>query len=255
MKEKAYNYDVLLELVLDLGECLICSGAEISRVEDTISRMAKAYGADKVDVFAVASVIFLSVTFDDKVYSHSRRIKSNGSNDFCKIEALNDLSRRCCKNRLDIDDLKREINNIKNVNPVRARVYIGAVLSAASFSVFFGGKVYDLLLSGLFALVICFLSSILSPRISNKVFYYFVTSLLIGFGICLVARYFPVINADKVIIGDIMVLVPGVVMTNSVKNMLIGETLSAVMKLVECFVWTCALACGFMIPISILLGG
>ena len=63
------------------------------------------------------------------------------------------------------------------------------------------------------------------------------------------------LDESKIIIGDIMVLVPGVVMTNSVKNMLIGETLSAVMKLVECFVWTCALACGFMIPISILLGG
>ena len=44
------------------------------------------------------------------------------------------------------------------------------------FVVFFGGHLFDALVSGVFAIAICFLSDILSPKIPNKVFYYFITS-------------------------------------------------------------------------------
>lgn len=256
LEEKTKDYANILALILDMGEALVYAGAEIGRVEDTVTRMAKSYGALKVDAFALTSVVFITVTFpDDIVLSQERRVVAGGQTNFVKIERLNSLSRRCCKQALTRDELRQEIEIINSDSIHRFYIYFGSILAAAGFVVFFGGNLFDALVSGFFAIAICFLSDILSPKIQNKVFYYFITSLIIGFGICLTSKYIPQLNADKIIIGDIMVLVPGIALTSAVKNVLIGDTLSAVVKLAECLVWTCALAGGFMIPIALLLGG
>ena len=44
-------------------------------------------------------------------------------------------------------------------------------------------------------------------------------------------------------IGDIMLLIPGILMTNSIRDILIGDTISGVMRLVESLLWAGALAC------------
>jgi uncharacterized membrane protein YjjP (DUF1212 family) len=51
---------------------------------------------------------------------------------------------------------------------------------------------------------------------------------------------------DKIMIGDIMLLIPGIAMTNSIRNMLVGDTISGIMRLIESLLWAGALALGFM---------
>ena len=249
------DYNNLLELLLDIAEALVYAGAEISRVEDTVTRMGKAYGAKKIDIFALPSVLFLTASFyDGSSHTQTRRVHSAGQNNFEKIDKLNALSRKCCSNPITREELKSEIDSINNNKVHKTNIYFGSVLAAAGFAVFFGGNIADAVVSGIFAIFICLISDYLSPKMPNRVFYYFITSLIVGFGICLCAKYMPILNANNIIIGDIMVLVPGVAITGAVKNMLIGDTLSALVRFAECLVWTAALAIGFMIPISILLG-
>ncbi len=256
MSKLVFEHEYLVELFLDMGEAMLFSGAEISRVEDTISRMGKAYGAKKTEIFALTSLIVLTVTFDDgSVVTQTRRAVAAGQTNFIKIEQLNSLSRKCCKNIISREELHEEIEKINSNSIHKLNTYIGSFLAAGSFTLLFLGTVYDALISGFFALVICLIADILSPRMPNKVFYYFITSLIVGFGICGCSRLIPILNADKIIIGTIMVLVPGVALTGAVKNLLIGDTLSALLKLAESVVWTFALAFGFMIPIVVLLGG
>lgn len=251
-----FDNDYLVSLFLDIGEALLYSGAEINRVEDTISRLGKAYGAVDIEIFALTSLIVLSVDFGDgKAVTQTRRIISGGQTDFIKIQKLNSLSRKCCKTALSREELREEIDKINKESIYKYRTYLGSILGASGFTIFFGGDLFDALVSGIFVILICLISDLLSSRIPNKVFYYFVTSLIIGFGICLTAKFIPSLSADKIIIGDIMVLVPGVALTTAVKNVIIGDTLSALVRFAECLVWTCALAFGFMIPISILFGG
>ena len=59
---------------------------------------------------------------------------------------------------------------------------------------------------------------------------------------------FPV-HIDKIMIGDIMLLIPGVAFTNAVRNVLIGDTISGLMRLVESVLWAGAIACGFVLSI------
>ena len=70
-----------------------------------------------------------------------------------------------------------------------------------------------------------------------------------GIVICLTVKLFPFLNLDKIMIGDIMLLIPGIAATNSIRDMLMGDTISGMMRLIESILWAGALACGFMAAI------
>ena len=88
-------HDQILHGLLDMGQMLLLCGAEINRVEDTMTRLGRAYGAKKVDIFAITSDIVLTILFEDGVeLTQTRRINKASSFDFVKLERLNALSRR-----------------------------------------------------------------------------------------------------------------------------------------------------------------
>ena len=73
----------------------------------------------------------------------------------------------------------------------------------------------------------------------------FLSAFAVGGLICLACRLVPALHNDKVIIGDIMLLIPGLAFTNAVKDIFIGDTISGVMRLIETILWAAALALGF----------
>lgn len=242
----------LIDILLDFSEAMLGSGAEIARVEDSLSRMGNSYGAVKTNAFVINSSIELTIHFEDgETVTRTRRIRSSGSTDFEKLRRLNALSRQCVVQRIPIAQLRSEVDSIRNVNISPWRSYIGSLLAAASFSIFFGGSALDALVSGSFGLFICWLQMRFAPLSPNKVFFLFVSSVLSGAGICLVNMLIPGLHIDKVIIGDIMLLVPGIAITTAVRDTLIGETIAGITRLADCLVWAAALAAGFMLVISI----
>ncbi len=83
-------------------------------------------------------------------------------------------------------------------------------------------------------------------RYENKVLFNFLSAFAVGGLICLACRLVPALHSDKVIIGDIMLLIPGLAFTNAVKDIFIGDTISGVMRLIETiFLRAAALALGF----------
>ena len=56
--ERANEY---LYRALDIGQAMLQSGAEISRVEDSIRRLCVAFGAERADVFAITSNITVTI--------------------------------------------------------------------------------------------------------------------------------------------------------------------------------------------------
>ena len=87
-----------LHVFLDMGDALLNSGAEIFRVEDTLNRMGYACGATQMNVFVITSSIVITMEFPgDGARTQTRRVREDGGNDFTKLEQLNDLSRRFCR--------------------------------------------------------------------------------------------------------------------------------------------------------------
>ena len=95
------------------------------------------------------------------------------------------------------------------------------------------------------ALALCLLQMYLPLICKNKVLFNFLAAFCVGSLISLACRALPALHGDKIIIGDIMLLIPGLAFTNAVKDIFIGDTISGVMRLIETILWAAALALGF----------
>lgn len=245
----------ILHELLNIGEAMLTNGSEVNRVEDTLSRMGKACGASQMNVFVITSSIVVTMTFSDgRAVTQTRRILKPGGTDFRKLEDFNALSRRFCKEPMPAEELKAEIEKIQNVPGERGKFYLGSMLAAGGFAVFFGGNLADGVMAAVFAVLICLLQERLMPFCANRMVFNLLCAVVAGLGIGLTARLNPYVHMDKIMIGDIMLLIPGIAMTNAVRDVLVGDTISGIMRLVETILWAGALACGFMAAIW-LIGG
>lgn len=236
-----------VEFLLDLGECILMCGGEITRVEDNIRRMGNILGAKKCDVFAITSLLIVTVTIsDEEVLTQTRRINKSASMNFILLEKLNSLIREGAKKNLGLDDAKSELEKIKNHNSDSKKVCIGNILAAASFAVFFGGNIPDGITAGFFGMVIYYLKKYISSKIPNDIIFGFISSALIGLCIYPLINLMPTLHSDKILIGDIMLLIPGISITNSVRDMLAGNMISGLIKFTESLLQTGALVLGFM---------
>jgi len=245
-----YDHEEMMSLLLDFGKAMRKAGAEIWRVEDSLSRLAASYGAVKTEVFAITFTIVLTVRFPDGTEStHTRRFPSDTGTDLNQLERLNALSRRCAQEPIPLAALREELHAITEEKQKSFIEYFGSALAASAFCLFFGGNFREVPLTALFAILICFLQRKLKKLCPNHVFFLFAASLICGIGICLSVRLFPFLRAENIMMGDIMLLIPGIAITSAARDMLIGDTISGFTVFLQSLFGAAALASGFLIAI------
>ncbi|MBQ6808395.1 MAG: threonine/serine exporter family protein [Firmicutes bacterium] len=236
----------LLHWLLDYGEMLLGTGAEIYRVEDTLTRIGQAYGAAKVSIFVITSNIMLTLNFPDGIeLTQTRRITASGPTDFIKMERLNALSRRCCREQLSLEELRQELNQLDQPIPA-SWLYTGRILGAGCFAVFFGGNFLDGLVAAFFGWLICFLQRKMGDFCPNTVVFNLLCSFFVSLGLGLLGSVVPALHTDMIMIGDIMLLIPGLGFTNALRDMLVGDTISGVTRMIESLLGAAGLAGGVM---------
>ena len=253
-----YDWDKLLQSILDVGEEMIVCGAEVSRVEDSIERMCESYGApyDRINVFIITSNIQVTLeTPDGRILTQIRRLIRHGTN-FDRLDYLNALSRYICEHKPDYDEIQERLNEVMSrPEPRRLLKIFGAVIIAASFTVFFGGNWMDSIAAGFVGLVIVLMELYLASREPNQIIYNFVVSFVSGATALLLTKIGLGDNVDKHMIGGIMLLIPGIAMTNSVRDMLIGDIMRGWLRLLSALLIAGAIACGFALSIILIGGG
>ena len=137
--------DVIVEpVLLEMGEALLGSGAEIYRAEDTLNRMGYAYGAAAMNVFVIPSSIVITMEMPDgRMLTQTRRIRSANSNDFTRLDEINELSRAYCSRPFPVEELRRRLREITSQRISRKELLAGCILGAGAFTVFFGGNLMD----------------------------------------------------------------------------------------------------------------
>ena len=233
--------------MLDIGEVMLAAGADVDTVEDILVKMGKAYGAYKMDVLVITELIIATATMPGhNEHTLSRRILNKGSTNFDRLEALTDLCKSYCQSPIPADDLRKSLQRIKGKPFPKVSLYLGGALAAGGFAIFFGGSLVDGLVSAFFALGVCFCIKHFQKLTPNAMVFNFLTSFIFGILICLASKPIPAINIDMVIIGVIMLLIPGVAMTNATRDMLSGATISGVMRFIESLFLATSLVLGFM---------
>lgn len=245
--------DQLLHLVLSLGTMLLCNGAEVIRVEDSMRRVLAAYGAVDPEVFVIPSLIIVSVSRPGgEAAVRFKRILSRAT-DMERFSRLNALSRRLVRDtppyQEGIDALNEILRTPKYPESVNALVFF---IAAGMFTMLFGGEWLDGLFSGVCAVtawlvVFTAMRLQLHPFLRN-----IIVSSWSAFLAGVFERFFPAANMDLIIIGTFMLQVPGVQMTNGVRDLLSSDYIAGFISLVEAGLVAVAMAIGAAFGLSAL---
>ena len=249
------NYDRILQGILDIGEEMVVCGAEVSRVEGSIFRMCESYDMHRVNVFIITSNIQVTLEAPDgRILTQIRCIKRYDVN-FDRLDYLNNLSRYVCDKKPDVAELRMKFDEVLNRKKQASYVkFAGAVMVAGGFTVFFGGGVLDVIAASLMGILVVTMEKILISRETNQLVYNFVVSFIGGMLAMFMVRIGLGTNVDRIMMGGIMLLIPGIALTNAVRDMLIGDIASGLLRLVNALLVAASIACGFALAL-ILLGG
>ena len=243
----------LLPCMLRIGEALVVAGADVNHVERLLRQIGCAYGAKRTDVFVIPSCIFATMTLPDNTQFTQTRVVGNLSIDFFKLERLCTLVRSVKHCPLPPSELRRRFEEIEEEGLSRHRHYIGGVLMVVSYCVFFGGNALEALISGVFAVILCFLMDKFYKFTPNIIGFNFISTFVMGILIGLTCKLVPGIIPDPIIAGVIMLIIPGLMLTNAIRDMLSGSPLSGLLRFVESVLFTVAMVFGFLIAM-ILVG-
>lgn len=242
------NQNALLSGILDIGEQMLCCGAEISRVEDTVERLGLAYGLTRVDVFTITSSIVVTAwTGPEDTLTQTRRIRTRAV-DLERLNRLNALSREICEKKPDIGVMKTQIQAVLARPAFPAwLLYAASALIAGAFTVFFGGTLSDALVSAVIGVLLKKLMMLSIRFRLNSVVSNVLLSFAGGAAALLALRLGLCDSYAKTVIGDIMLLIPGITLTDALRDMFYGDLISSIQRLCEALLFSSAIAFGFVL--------
>jgi uncharacterized membrane protein YjjP (DUF1212 family) len=246
----------LLSSVMEILKMLAESGAEIYRVEESANKIFSAYGIKNIDVYATTSNIIVSLeTASGEIKTHTRRIK-NISTDVEKIHQLNDVVRKIADQTPSVSEIQAMISCLLETPSYSSRLIIFFYgIIAGAFYFFFGGRN---LFEGFFSISVGLVSGVIATLFQkarfNKIFEKFACSFVASFLILLLYQFHLVSNSNFLVIANIMTLIPGIGLTNALRDLFVGDSISGVLRLVESALLAVAIAGGYLIN-QIVLGG
>ncbi len=250
------NSNDLLAVVTSIGSMLIEYGAEIYRVEETIYRIAESYGyssgGKSVEVFAIPASLIITVDGGNGFpLTRTKRILSRGTN-LDRVDKINNLSRFICAEKPEKNEI---LNNIEKIKQRHIYSYPVQVISyavvGATFALFFGGNYRDALVAGVIAVFIRFVETLVA-KIRPSIFFQCVLCSLMTASIAvIVSRLGFTDGFDKVIIGASMTMVPGVILTNCMRDFIAGDFLAGLYTLTEALIVAVGMAVGAAIGIAV----
>lgn len=244
----------LFGYAMDIGEQMLISGAEVHRVEESISRICYAFGAARVDVFIITSSMVVTIhTNDNKSYTQTRRVTSANTN-YERLHRLNQLSRDICEKHLTEQEIENKLNDAVNCNkfPIWLELACYSVIAGA-FTLFFGGSTIDALISLIVGAVVRLGTLFFNKIISNNIFCKFFSTVMATLLAFLAVEFGWIANVDMVIIGNIMPLIPGIGLTNALRDLFTGDSIAGLLRTIEVILTALAIAAGYFL--AALLGG
>lgn len=242
----------ILNLAVELGDNMLRSGAEIYRVEDTIIMIMKSFKISEFDVYVLSNGIFASANENkDDACSVIRHVPLGNTN-LAKISGYNQIARDLCAHVYSVDEAREKMLLIKNGRdyPVWLTM-IACGIGSGAFGYLFGGTFYD----AVFACMIGFLEQFILKWTLRHKFSMFIRTVFTSAFVCvsaLVCCYFlQALHLDKVIIGAIMPLVPGILFTTSIRDFYNEDHLSGTIHLLNALLIALCIAVGICIPMLI----
>ena len=239
------EYSKLLDVATELGYQLAMCGAETFRVEESVVRVLGAYDIE-AEVFAIPNCLHISIEpVIGRPLTRMRRIGFHG-NDLNAVEQFSGLSRRICAERPAPEIAAKWLEETKQAKKQYSLpIYLaGNFLGGFGFCLLFGGRFVDAACAGFCGILIGFINKLMDRVGANQFFRIIAASFLMaltayGLGAAGLAA-----DTDAAIIGALMILVPGLLFTNAMRDIIYGDTNSGMNRIVQVLLIAMAIALG-----------
>ena len=242
------------------GKIIMENGGETYRAEETICRMGQGFGLREVESFAVPSGIFISYRDgSNELVTAVKRVRREGRN-LTRVDETNRVSRLVASGKMDCGEALAELQSIENMpGPFcKAWRFLAACLCAVGFTALFGGNWTDMAVAGASAAIVQ-----ASVMMTEKAHMKWLASAIVGGFLTvmipsLIRLAMPELQADVVIAGAIMPLVPGLAMTNAVQDAMRGDMVSGLSHGATALLTACLIAGGALLAsglMRLLTGG
>lgn len=239
------DYNKLLDLVTELGYRLAVNGAETFRVEESVHRIAAAYGV-KSEAFAIPNCLHVSIeTADGQALTKMRRINEPQS-DLDAVEKYSNLSRRICS---EVPEISIAIQWLHETKDSRRQHHLffslmGSFLGASGFCILFDGSLIDCIWGGICGLIIALVNRFMNSNKVNSFFKTVISAFVMALFAYGISKLHWIGNNHAVIIGALMILVPGLLFTNAMRDIIYGDTNSGINRIVQVVLIAMAIALG-----------
>lgn len=253
--KRTMNYQMLMDMAVKVGEMMLSHGAEAHRVEDTVYRILKTADLQTTEVFVIMTGMFATLsdpTID--TITVTKRVRSKGNN-LKQITYANEVSRQYCNGAISLEEAYELVAEGCSQEYTPFVSMLGVILIVATFPMLVGGTLLDCAVSFFAGIVV----AVSDYQAEKQRIHPFLKDLLIAFlagaAYLLFQKFLPFsIHQEAVIIACIMPLVPGVAITNAVRDTLNGDYVSGAARALEAFIKALAIALGVGTSL-ILLGG
>ncbi|WP_313529794.1 threonine/serine ThrE exporter family protein [Anaerotignum sp.] len=243
----------LLKFALDAGEIMLASGAETHRVQDTMHRILSVSHSTGVEALAMSTFLIVSIPSNKSGSLTLTRGVYNRSVNFEKICSVNDISRAFVSGQITLGQAARRLDEISHTSAYSSMARIvSSGVACGGFTMVLNGSWVDGLAAFVFGLII---GVLLSYSGKTKIPYFFsclIGGFIAGAGSVLFHKFVPTAGTDMIIIGSIMPMLPGMTMTNSIRDIMEGNFISGTSKMAEALLIAFAIAGGVGFAITAL---
>lgn len=223
-------------LSFKMGEALLRNGAEIFRVQETMERVARAYGVEEFDVYVLSNAIFANAVENGERIESKLKFVPGSTTHLGRVDAINQLSREIVNGEHTVEEAYarlKEISELPYSKPLLMILSCG--VGSACFSYLFGGDALDALAALLCGFVLEIFMCVLTKHNVSKFISNLASSALVS--VCAVLLFSLGLghDLDKIIIGSIIRLVPGIALTTSIRDFLSGDYLSGTIRMIDAF--------------------
>ncbi len=250
---------LLMDTAVLAGEIMLSSGAETYRVEDTMSHILKTSNRQSIETFALMTGIVATIN-DESMEQPITVVKTinRRATNLNNIIKVNEISRSYCGGKLSLEDAYSQLKCVKEKLYSRVTFNIATAVVVIGFAMMFGGKLTDVLAAVIVGSVLALCTYAGKMAKMNAILMDIFCSVMIAVSaIALKSYMIPGMNQDIVIISAIMPMVPGVAITNAIRDTLHGDYLSGCARILEAFLKAASVAIGVAVGMAFfnLLGG
>jgi len=242
-----------IRLICTAAQMVLENGGETYRVEETAARMAAGLGLEDANIVAFPTSIYVNVGDRCRI----RRITRRGNNTL-RLAQINDISRKVERGELGADEAERELSAIASNPGWHQFTLIAAYgISAASFSLLFGGNLGSLFAALITGMLVQCIAPLFDHMSMGKLIFNFSGGFLTA-ALCEAAAFiFPYGSVNAAIVGGIMPMLTGLLMTTAVRDTMYGDLVSGICRAVEALLLAGCVALGVFVGLKLtgLMGG